>query len=87
MTNQDKENQIKSLAYEMLEDSYGCMVDRVEKVLRSGAIDIDGWSGNMFLPKCIVKAILMDESLQYSARGTSFEKEVEKTVNNIMYFI
>ena len=32
----------------------------------------------MILPKCIVTAILQDESTQYEGKGTSFEKQVKK---------
>jgi hypothetical protein len=85
-----KKGKIKSIAEEMIKKSCNEMIKKVEKILNSGAIDIEKWDENynsMILPKCIVNAILKDESDQYSAAGTSFEKEVKKEVKNIMLFL
>ena len=90
MTTQEKKNKIKSLAEDMLKESFDAMIKKVEKALNSGAIDIDSWDENnnpMILPKCIVTAILQDESTQYEGKGTSFEKQVKKEVQNIRYYL
>lgn len=41
----------------------------------------------MILPKCIVTALLQNESRQYEGKGTSFEKTVKREVKNITYFL
>ena len=90
MTTQEKKNKIKSLAEDMLKESFDAMIKKVEKALNSGAIDVDSWGENnnpMILPKCIVTAILQDESTQYEGKGTSFEKQVKKEVQNIRYYL
>lgn len=90
MTTQEKKNKIKSLTEDMLKESFGSMIKKVEKALNSGVIDVDSWDENnnpMILPKCIVTAILQDESTQYEGKGTSFEKQVKKEVKNIRYFL
>jgi len=90
MTTQEKKNKIKSLAEDMIKESFEAMIKKVEKALNSGAIDVDSWDENnspMILPKCIVTAILQDESTQYEGKGTSFEKQVRKEVKNIRYFL
>ena len=90
MTTQEKKNKIKSLSEDMLKESFDDMIKKVEKALNSGAIDIDSWDENnnpMILPKCIVTAILQDESTQYEGKGTSFEKQVKKEVQNIRYYL
>lgn len=90
MKKQDKKVKIKSLVSEMLNDSLNAMLNKIDKVLESGAVDVDGWDethNSMILPKCIVTAILQNESMQYEAKGTSFEKQVKKEVKNIRYFI
>lgn len=90
MTTKDKRNKIKSLVTDMLNESHEAMIKKIDKALNSGAIDVDGWdeSNNpMILPKCIVTAILQNESTQYEAKGTAFEKEVKKEVRNIRYFL
>lgn len=90
MKTQEKKNKIKSLAEDMLKESFDAMIKKVEKALNSGVIDVDSWNENnspMILPKCIVTAILQNESTQYEAKGTSFEKQVKKEVKNIRYFL
>lgn len=83
----NKSEKIKSLVLTMLEGSYDSMVRNIDKVLDSGAIDVDDWDETMILPKCILTAVLEQESIQYSAKGTSFEKEVKKEVKYIRYFL
>ncbi len=86
----NKQEKIKSLVEEMLTDSYESMKKNIDKVLKSGAIDIDGWdkkNSPMILPKCIVTAILQNEATQYEGKGTSFEKQVKKEAQNIRYFL
>lgn len=90
MTNTQKKRKIKSLVKEMLKESHNAMIGKIDHVLNSGAIDIDTWSEShnpMILPKCIVTAILQDESHQYEGKGTSFEKIIKKEVRNIRYFL
>ena len=90
MKTEEKKNNIKLLAEDMLKESFNDMIKKVEKVLNSGAIDIDSWDKNnkpMIIPKCIVTAILQDELTQYEGKGTSFEKQIKKEVKNIRYFI
>ena len=90
MTTQEKKNKIKSLTEDMLKESFASMIKKVEKALNSGAIDVDSWDENnnpMILPRCIITAILQDESTQYEGKGTSFEKQVKKEVKNIRYYL
>ena len=90
MTTQDKKNKIKSLVTDMLNESHEAMVKKIDKALNSGADDVDDWDEThnpMILPKCIVTAILQNESTQYEGKGTTFEKQVKKEVQNIKYNI
>ena len=90
MTTQEKKNKIKSLTEDILKESFDAMIKKVEKALNSGAIDVDSWDENynpMILPKCIVTAILQDESTQYEGKGTSFAKQIKKEVQNIRYYL
>lgn len=90
MTNLQKKRKIKSLVKEMLKESHKAMIGKIDRTLNSGAIDIDAWSesyASMILPNCIVIALLQNESRQYSAIGTSFDKTVEREVKNITYFL
>ena len=90
MTTQEKKNKIKSLTEDMLKESFASMIKKVEKALNSGAIDIDSWDENnnpMILPRCIITAILQDESTQYDAKGTTFEKQIKNEVQNIRYYL
>ena len=85
METQAKKDKIKNLVSEMLTESYDCMIKKIDKLLNSGAVDVENWDENnspMILPKCITTAILKNESTQYDAKGTSFEKQVKKEVAN-----
>mgnify|MGYP003338283452 CR=1 FL=1 len=83
----EKKEKIKSLVIDMLKESNNAMIKKIDKLLTSGAIDIDNWDERMILPKCIVTALLQDESTQYEGKGTSFEKQVKKEVKNLKYFL
>lgn len=85
-----KRDKIKEFAKQMLEISQQEMEKKIDKALNSGGLDIDNWDENcnsMILPKIIIKAILEDEADQYSAKGTSFEKEIKKEVANLKCLI
>lgn len=86
-TNKQK---VKELVKDMLIESHKKALKSIDKVLNSGCIDIDSWdqkNAPMVLPKTILTAILEDEARQYTARGTSYEKQIKKEVKNIQYFL
>ena len=86
----NNKEKIKKLVSDMLIESHQKAMQNIDRVLDSGCIDIDGWDCKnkpMILPKCILTAILENESRQYTARGTSFEKQMKKEVRNIRYFL
>ena len=89
-TIESNKSKIAELVKDMLNESHESMLKKIDKVLNSGAIDIESWDENkkpMILPKCIVTAILQNESTQYEGKGTSYEKQVKKEVKNIRYFL
>ena len=82
--------QIKELVKDMLIESHQKAIENIDRVLESGCVDVDGWdaiNAPMVLPKTILTAILENEARQYTARGTSFEKQMKKEVRNIHYFL
>lgn len=86
----NKKDKIKSLISDMLNQSHKAMMNKIDKALTCGAIDIENWHEDynpMILPKCIVIAIMQNESNQYDGRGTSFEKKIKKEVSNIRYHL
>ena len=90
MENTSKKQQIKSIIRYMLIESHNAMLVKIDKVLNSGAIDIDDWDENhqpMIIPKCIVIAILQDESTQYVGNGTNYEKQIKREVKNIKHYL
>lgn len=87
---EDKKELIKQLVLDMLNDSHEAMKKNIDKVLKSSSLDIDNWSMDntpMVIPKCIVTAILQNESMQYEGKGTIHEQYVKKEVKNIRYFL
>jgi hypothetical protein len=90
METNEKIEKIRELVHDMLTESYGVMVKRIDRAIYSGAIDIDAWNPNdkpMILPKIITTAILRNGSTQYEGKGTSFEKQIKKEVKNLQYFL
>lgn len=90
LSTKSKSKKIKSLVVDMLKQSNKAMTDKVDNLLKSGAIDIDNWDESnapMVLPKCIVMALFDQEISQYSGRGTGFEKQIKKQIRNIRYFL
>jgi len=89
MRTEEKKIQIKMLVKDMLNDSFLEQIKTVDKVLNSGAIDIDSWNEEdkpMLIPRAIATAILAAELRQFEARATIY-KEVKKIIRNILYFI
>lgn len=85
-----KQEKIKELVKDMLIESHQKAMRNIDKILNSGCIDIDGWDDKnapMVLPKTILTAILENEARQYTARGTSYEKQMKKETKNIRYFL
>ena len=80
---------IESHVESLMEQSNKAMREKLTKVLKSGAIDIDGYdteNNAMVLPKAIWTAILEEEATQFSP-PTHKEKEFRKEVKNIRLFI
>jgi len=89
-THNQKKQIIKKHVKGMLKDSYASMLKKIDKALNSGAIDIENYDVNnapMIIPKCIVIAILQDETEQYSAKGTAYEKLVRRESDNIYTYL
>jgi len=81
---------IKKLVKELLKESNKAMINNIDKVLNSGCLDVEDWNENnnpMILPKSILIALLEYEIEQYSSKGTCFEKQINKEVKNIKYFL
>ena len=86
----DKKKRIEEICNEMLENSMEAMKDQIQKALHSGALDVDNWNENynpMIIPKTIMIAVLKNEAEQYSGKGTSFEKQINRDVKNLINFI
>lgn len=86
-----KEKQIRKLVSDAIDESVKAMKgELLNKVFKSGCIDILSWDPKdhpMLLPKSILIALFLHEAAQYSPKGTSFEKQVDKNAKNIVYFL
>ena len=81
---------IKELVREMLIESHKKALKNIDRALNSGCVDIESWdkeNAPMVLPKTILTAILEEEARQYTARGTKYEKQINKQVKSIRYFL
>ena len=87
---EDKKAAIRALVLEMLNKSFEEAVHKVDTVLNSGCIDIEGWDEKkapMFIPKCILKAVLEREAYNYAGNRTGLEAKIRKESLNIQKFI
>ena len=90
MNEQEKKQAIKKLVVEMLKESQEEMIEKIDTIIESGAVDVENWNENfnkMIIPKTIVTALLETESKQRDGRGTSFEKQVKRDVKVICNFL
>ena len=90
MNEQEKKQAIKKLVVEMLKESQEEMIEKIDTIIESGAVDVENWNENfnkMVIPKTIVTALLENESKQRDGRGTSFEKQVKRDVKDICNFL
>lgn len=86
----DNVEKLEKIISEMIDSSAIEMKRKIRKALTCGALDISTWDENgssMLLPKVVVRALLLDESEQYSARGTKYEKEMKREVENLGCFL
>lgn len=83
----EKEKQLAALVSDMLKRSHDDAIKNIQKVLKSGAIDLESWDGGMVLPKTIVTALLEEESTRWVGTGTSYAKQAKKDVKNIRMFL
>ena len=86
----DNKTKIAAHVLSMLDECYRNADKLVEKALNSGAIDVSGWDEKdkpMLVPKAIVIAILREQANQHDAKGTSYEKQIEKQAKNIQLFL
>lgn len=83
----EKEKQLTALVSDMLKISHDDAIKNIQKVLNSGAIDLDSWDGRMVLPKTIVTALLEEESAQWDGSGTSYAKQMKNDVKKIRMFL
>lgn len=54
------------------------MSEKVEKVLNSGAINLENWKDDFLLPKLITSALLEDAIDQLRPIEESYQEEIEK---------
>jgi hypothetical protein len=90
MTTEEKKQAIKQHCVDMLAGSFNQIERKIDKALNCGAIDADQWDEShnfMILPKSILSAVLISEAIEYSGKGTGFEKEMKKDINNLRHFI
>jgi hypothetical protein len=85
-----KKETIKRLTISLLNQAHEDMIQKVDTLLESGAVEINDWDNKtnpLILPKTLTTAILKHESTLYDGAGTSFEKKVKKDVKNLILFL
>lgn len=70
-------NQLRKKVKELQRENNKATLKRVEKIITSGAIDLDSWEDDFRLPKICMSAICKEMSNQWMPFGDSDKKEVE----------
>jgi len=86
----DKKEQIKVITFDLLAESFNHMVEKIDKAIASGALDIDSFDpkkDRYIIPNIIARAILEDEVSTYEFKGTRYEKIIRKQVKNLKLFL
>lgn len=88
---QAKKNKIKKIVKELLKESHKAQIEKIEKALNSGALDLENWdpeNNPLIIPKIITTAILQDAAERhYTCKNTTFERQIKKEIKNLRYFI
>ena len=82
----ENEIEINRLTTQFLADAYIAMEAKIQKAIRCGALDIDGWDpekNSLVIPKTIVCALLEGEIHNWNGNRTGFEKQIKKDVRNL----
>lgn len=88
MSEEAKKTIIREHVENTINNAVKAMKENLERVLKSGCIDIEGYDENinpMVLPKAIVTALLEEEASQLTP--FSKNKEFEENRKNIKHFI
>ena len=81
------EEKLKSMVRELMDDSRKRMENNLEKLILSGALDIES-ATNWRLPKNIYVALLMNEERQYwPVKFSSSYKKDMKEIKNLYLFV
>lgn len=78
---------VRKRTNELINDAAKHMKANLKKLLDSDAIDYTKFDDNWRLPKNIMVALLEDMALEYSPKGTTFEKEDNKNIKKLKLFL
>jgi histidinol dehydrogenase len=82
MTAEEKKAELKKSTLEVLQEIVDSMPNKIDRVLKSGCIDFDGFDANsLVLPKAIIAALVEDAASDYLAN-----KVIKKEYKNIKKF-
>lgn len=73
--------QLKEKTIELLNNAHEEMVEKIDKAINSGCMDLENADNNYLLPKILVSALLKDMVFQYKPMGDT--KKAEKEILNI----
>ena len=74
-------SQLRKKVNELISQSAKAQRDNIDKVLKSGAVNLSDFEDNYLLPKIVISALLTEEIHQY--KPFSNQKTHLKAVNNI----
>ena len=83
-----KQEDLKKRTKEILTNSYENMLDKIDKAISSGIIDVENADDNYMLPKILARAIIRDaENSIGEPAGNESRKEFLRSVDNVYAMI
>lgn len=84
---EEKKKVIAQITNEFLNNAFEKMQEKITRAIQCDALDIEQYDSEFntaIIPKTIVAALLLEEAEQWKCKGTSFEKQMEKDVKQLL---
>jgi hypothetical protein len=75
--------QLESKTNKLIAEAVKGIRKNMKKAIKSGSMDIKGAEDNYILPRALLIALLKEETRQFSAGGSCFERQIAKESANI----
>lgn len=79
--------QVEQKTDELIRDLSKVLKGRVDYLLHSGAIDLESYEDNFYLPKIIINAVLKSTANDFPYCPPKSDKKAHKEIKNLQRFV